>query len=775
MSSKPTYEELEKRVRELERAASEHRQAEETLVRSARDWQATFDAAKDAIWILDEKQRILRCNKTSEVLFQRSREEMIGRSCWEIVHGTKQPIPECPAQRAMHSLKRETMEFQIGRKWFQITVDPLPDTNDGYTGSVHMVSDITERKQMENKLKESEEKYRNLFENGSDLLCIHDLEGNLLETNLSYKKQYGLGNEHLRGLNIRDFMPDRHKPEFDQYLKRIIQNGEDEGYLRIFIKSGEKVILEYRNKLIYGEEGRPIAVQGSARDVTKRLMAEKALKESEEKFKSIFDNATEGIALTDIGTKEFVMGNQVFCSMFGYNLEEIIGLRVEDMHPPNDLPRVLREFESQAKGEKTLAENVPCLRSDGTIFYADINAASIEMGVRKYNIGFFRDVTERRRMEEEILKGQKLESLGILAGGIAHDFNNILTAILGNVSMARDRADPESEIFELLGDAETASKRAQTLTKQLLTFAKGGTPVKETASVGDIIKESSLFVLRGSKSGCEFSISEGLWPVDVDVGQISQVINNIVINANHAMPEGGIIEIKAENLVMDEGNAWRIKPGRYVRISIKDEGVGIAKKYLSKIFDPYFTTKQEGSGLGLATAHSIIKKHGGIIMAESRSGIGATFHISLPASEKAIPEKGAARPVTGKGRVLVMDDEASLRKMVGRMLDKLGYDPEFAKDGDEAIRMVKEAKGAKKPYDAVILDLTVSGGMGGKEAIQKLQEIDSEVKAIVSSGYSDDPVLANFQDYGFKGMIPKPFESLSLSRVLYEVLQKEKE
>jgi two-component system cell cycle sensor histidine kinase/response regulator CckA len=244
-------------------------------------------------------------------------------------------------------------------------------------------------------------------------------------------------------------------------------------------------------------------------------------------------------------------------------------------------------------------------------------------------------------------------------------------------------------------------------------------------------------VLRGSKSGCEFSISEDLWPAEVDVGQISQVINNIVINANQAMPEGGIIRVAAENLIIKDRLGLPVKAGRYIKVSIKDQGVGIAKKHLLKIFDPYFTTKYAGSGLGLATTHSIIRNHDGHITVESQLGVGTTFHIYLAASDKIVPEKEEDRLITGQGRILVMDDEASLRKTVGRMLQKMGYESEFAKDGAEAIDMYKEAKESGKPYNAVILDLTIPGGMGGKEAINKFLEIAPEVNAIVSSGYSD--------------------------------------
>ena len=380
------------------------------------------------------------------------------------------------------------------------------------------------------------------------------------------------------------------------------------------------------------------------------------------------------------------------------------------------------------------------------------------------------DISEKKKQENERLKMEKLESVGLLAGGIAHDFNNVLTAILGNVSMAKDQVMPGDEVFDLLNEAETASKRARTLTKQLLTFAKGGTPVKETASISDILKESSLFATRGSKSRCELSIARNLWTAEVDVGQFSQVINNLVINADQAMPEGGVIHISAQNMTIGEKGPLSLKPGRYIRISVKDEGVGISEKYLAKIFDPYFTTKYEGSGLGLATAYSIIKRHDGLITVESQPEIGTTFNIYLTASGKAVFQKEKAEVIKGRGRILVMDDDELLRKMIARILEKLGYEWEFAKDGAQAIDIYRAAKESGKTFDAAILDLTVPGGMGGKETVLKLLEIDPEAKAIVSSGYSDDPVLADFEAYGFKGKIPKPFGPQSLSEVLHGVL-----
>lgn len=518
-------------------------------------------------------------------------------------------------------------------------------------------------------------------------------------------------------------------------------------------------------------------------NIITRRRAEKALRESEDRYRSLVENIELGITLID-SDYTILMTNAAQGKLFNKDVNDFVG------------KKCFQEFEKRENvcphcpGTQTMATGQPAhaetrgIRDDGSRFNVHLNTFPTFSRDGSI-IGFIEvveDITEKKQAEEalreseaRLQQSQKMESIGTLAGGIAHDFNNILTTILCNVSLAKTQVTSEDELFEMLSEAEMASLRAQTLTKQLLTFAKGGAPVKETASIKDILKESSSFVLRGSKSNCELSIADGLWPAEVDVGQMSQVINNIVINANQAMPGGGIIQVAAENLIVEDRHGLPVNPGRYIKISIKDQGVSIAEKHLSNIFDPYFTTKQEGSGLGLATAYSIIKKHDGHITVESQLGVGTTFHIYLPASDKAIPEKEKVKVIKGQGRVLVMDDEASLRKVVGRMLAMLGYEAEFAKDGAEAIRMVKEAKEAGKPYDAVILDLTIPGGMGGKEVINKLLEIDPEVKAIVSSGYSDDPVLSNFQEYGFKGMMPKPFQSQLLSKVIHEVLHGEKE
>lgn len=399
-----------------------------------------------------------------------------------------------------------------------------------------------------------------------------------------------------------------------------------------------------------------------------------------------------------------------------------------------------------------------------------VKARTAELKIKNEELQ--REISERQHMEEELLKIQKLDSLGVLAGGIAHDFNNILTSILGNISIANMHTTPNSEISQILINAEKAALHAKDLTMQLLTFSKGGAPIKTSASITDLIKDSANFMLRGSNVKCEFSLPDGLWPVEIDEGQMSQVINNLIINADQAMPGGGNIEISAINVMIGSGDNIPLKKGKFVKVSIKDHGIGITKKNLTKIFDPYFTTKRGGSGLGLSVAYSIVKKHEGYITVMSRPGKGTTVYIYIPASHKNVPEKKVLKKnlFMGKKNILVMDDENSVREILSTMLKKLGCEVVCVKDGAEAIIMYKQSKETGKPFDVVIMDLTIPGGMGGQEAIKKLLQIDPEVKAIVSSGYSNDPIMSHFQAYGFSNVIAKPYRITELSKILHDVM-----
>ena len=506
---------------------------------------------------------------------------------------------------------------------------------------------------------------------------------------------------------------------------------------------------------------------------------EKKLKENEQLLATTLRSIGDAVITTDVNGSVTFM-NPVAESLTGWRQKDAVRRPLKDVFNIIDehtgeqiedpVTRVLRD--GVAVG---LANNTVLIAKDGTKRSIDDSGAPIKdckgniMGV----VLVFRDITEKRRAERELLKADKLESLGVLSGGIAHDFNNILTSILGNISIAKMFAKPGDKIFERLEEAENDCMRARVLTQKILTFSRGGAPIMKTAFISELLRDSASFALSGSNVRCEFSIPDDLWRVEVDEGQIAQVISNLIINASQAMPGGGVINLLAENIVVDERQGIPLNNGRHVKISVTDHGIGISKEHFQQIFDPYYTTKRGGSGLGLAIAYSIVKRHNGYIDVKSIPGKETTFSIYLPASPKeALAEKESGEKIRGgKGKILVMDDEKMIRDVVGDMLGILGYEAEFAKDGAEAVELYKKAEQSVRPFDAVIMDLTVPGGMGGKEAVRKLAEIDPEVKAIVSSGYSDDPVMADFRKYGFSNVVAKPYNIKELGDALYEVLK----
>jgi len=382
------------------------------------------------------------------------------------------------------------------------------------------------------------------------------------------------------------------------------------------------------------------------------------------------------------------------------------------------------------------------------------------------------EIRQREQTEEELLRARKLESLGVLAGGIAHDFNNFLTVVQGNIEVARAQLKSDSPAQECLDQAEKACKRAAFLSSQLLTFAKGGTPVRRVVSVAKLVTDAVRLANSGSPIKMDVNLEDGLWFAQVDPGQISQALHNILLNARQAMPGGGAVEVSVVNIAQTNSHA---DGGPRVSISIRDSGCGISPEVMPRIFDPYFTTKPEGSGLGLATAYAIVDKHGGRISVQSTPGAGSVFVVELPASTESpvVHEPTVANPQTGSERILLMDDEDALRVLFRAVLARLGYDVETARDGTEAISLYQQAGAAGKRFDAVLLDLTVIGGMGGVETAARLKELDPDARLIVSSGYSDAPVMSEFADYGFTAVILKPWTVKEISDVLRRVIDQD--
>ena len=406
----------------------------------------------------------------------------------------------------------------------------------------------------------------------------------------------------------------------------------------------------------------------------------------------------------------------------------------------------------------------------------ELSISLIKSDARDYNdaVIIFNDISERKKYEEEIIKSQKIESLGILAGGIAHDFNNYLTAILGNISLAKIMSDERKEIYTLLCEAERASLRVKDLTSQLLSFSKGGTPIKQTANIKEFLIETAKFALRGTNVACSFDIDDNLSTADIDKSQINQVINNLIINAYQSMPKGGLIKVSAENTNRLPQNCIEKQiHNKYIKISIEDQGIGIPADHLKNIFDPYFTTKQKGSGLGLSSSYSIINKHDGFINVSSRVGIGSIFEIYLPASEGVPenPETNTNNLKKGNGHILIMDDEQIIKDVMVNILTHMGYRVEYSAEGIEALELYK-VRLKTDPFDLIIMDLTIPGGMGGKEAIAELRKMDKKIKVIVASGYSNDSVMADYKEHGFDAYITKPFKIEDINELIFSVLNK---
>ena len=589
---------------------------------------------------------------------------------------------------------------------------------------------------------------------------------------------YGYGYDEIRGLQALTLSAEPEKSA--KYIQQIYSQDSFEGTREIVqrlhkSKDGTVFPVEIAHG-VYTRDGRKM-ICAIMRDISKRKRMENELADEKERLTVTLRSIGDGVISTDLEGK-IISVNQVAEELTGWQEEEAIGKPLPKVfHIVNEFNRQRCEDPVRKVMETGavvgLANNTILVGKDGREHVIADSGAPI-MDSQSKIIGavlVFRDITENRKMEAELVKAQKLESLGVLAGGIAHDFNNFLTAIIGNLSLAKMDSKPGDQVVAWLNDMEKASLQAKNLTQQLLTFSKGGEPVKKLVTLTELVKTAATFSLRGSNVRCDFSISQDLLPVEVDEGQIGQVINNLVLNADHAMPDGGIIEICAENIILSADNEFSLPAGPYLRTSFRDHGVGIRPDHLPKVFDPYFTTKHKGSGLGLTVAYSIIDKHNGQMTVESEHGHGTTFTIYLPASDKPAsqPTDEEKRLLIGKGKILVMDDEEFIRDVAIQMLSMIGYEVSVANDGNQAIEMYSQAQQSGEPFDTVIMDLTIPGGMGGKEAIQKLRKLDPNVKALVSSGYSNDPIMSNFRDYGFQGMVKKPYRIQDMSDALRSV------
>ncbi|HPT88579.1 MAG TPA: PAS domain S-box protein [Bacillota bacterium] len=624
----------------------------------------------------------------------------------------------------------------------------------------------------EKALKNSERRFQDLFEATTDIFFTLSSKGHFTMINHLFQSVTGFPRETWLGKSWFPLIHPMYQDKVRHLFDSLITNGHGMTIeVPICCKSNEIIICEI-TLTPYLRGQRLKLVYGAMRDITARKITEEALQAQNERLAVTLRSIGDGVIATDI-QGNVVLINPVAERLTGWNQEEALGKHLSQIfhivndHTQEPCENPIKNILDNGQSVGLTKNTVLVSRNQKDRYYISSNGSPIRDTQGKI-IGavlVFRDISERRRAEEEMLKTQKLESIGILAGGIAHDFNNILSGILANTQFAKMMIKKGKNVEKYLDSMEETIFRAVSLTRQLLTFSKGGAPVKKVVSIGELIKTTVEFSLRGSNSICEFAIDDDLWLVEIDPGQISQVLNNLVINADQAMPDGGIIRVMAHNVMKTREDSM-FPEGKYVKISVIDHGIGIAEEHLPYIFDPYFTTKVNGNGLGLATSYAIIKKHDGYIEVQSQPNKGTIINIYLPAKEGTTADWGKRTGlIPGHGRILFMDDDPLIRNGVKEMLREIGYEVDLAKDGAELLEMFK-----KNFYDAVITDLTIPGGMGGKTIIQKLLKLDPKVKVIISSGYSNNPIMAEYRKYGFCGVVVKPYQIEELSRVLSEVL-----
>ena len=641
--------------------------------------------------------------------------------------------------------------------------------------SLAVIEDITERKRAEEALQKSEKMLHTIIDAEPECVKVLDENAGLIMMNRAGLDMIQADSmDQVRGQCVCPLVTSEYRPAFMELTRRVFRGESGTLNFEMIGMKGRRLWLETHAVPLRNEKNEITALLGVTRDITEHRRAEEALREKEEKYRLLFESANDGIFIQD--ATGFIDCNQKGAEMYGLTKEQVIGRSPGEFAPERQPDG---QLSSIVAGEKTQAalNGVPQvfewqpIRADGSPFDVEVTLSRLELEGAVCLQAIVRDISERKRLEQERLKTQKLEAIGTLAGGIAHDFNNLLQGIFGYILMAKITHDQKEKSLAMLEQAEQALHMSVNLTTQLLTFSKGGKPLKKKIALRPVIENSTRFALSGSSVNYHIKLEDGLWAVEADEGQIGQVVQNIVINADQAMPEGGNIEIAAKNVAVTNKDN-RLPLGNYVEISIKDNGIGIARQYLAKIFDPYFTTKEKGSGLGLATSYSIISNHGGLIDVTSELGKGSTFYIYLPAVEAAreIRETSAISAPVRKGKILVMDDEEMIRNLASELIMVLGHDVELAENGEAAIEKYKSAMGSGKPFDIVILDLTIRGGLGGGDTFNRLRAIDPGVKAVVSSGYSDDAVIADYEKYGFRAQLAKPYKLKDLRDTLNELL-----
>jgi PAS domain S-box-containing protein len=757
----------------------EQKRSEEWFAKREKFYTDIFNSIQDPISILDADLNIISTNTTMEMWYKEIL-PITGKKCYWVYHHKDKPCEKCPSLETIRTgkaafevvPKQDSFGKQTG--WSALYSFPWKDTVSGKVlGVIEYIKDISALREAEEKIQQSESRFRILAEtSGAGIFIVKDSK--FVYVNPFMVKTSGYTQDELLTMNFWDMVhPDFLQLVKSRYADRMAGVNPIHDYEFKFIRKNGFVGWASLNVGLIEFDQAP-ALIGTLFDITERKNAEEELAGEKELLSVTMASIGDCVVSTDKNGR-IVSINPVALSFAGITLAEAVGKHVDHIfgffhEKIKDKQEGIVTFMIKSKGIKPMSVRCGLRLRGGSERIIDLSVAPINAldGSVIGMVMVFRDMTERHKLELELYKARKLESLGVLAGGIAHDFNNILTGIITNLFMVKLRVKSDQESFQLLAEAEKASFRASKLVKQLLTFSKGGAPVKESVAIKDIIEDSIGFCLSGSNVNYKLELANDLSNVEADRGQIDQVFNNLIINADQAMPHGGTITVGANNVSIGAGAQQKnekvvvLQPGAYIKVTIKDEGLGIPRENLEKIFDPYFTTKPNGNGLGLTIVYSIIKAHKGAITVDSEVGKGTVFSFYLPVAKPQKQSEDTAKanpnvPPSSGGSILVMDDDSAVRSVLLQLLKNYGYDVICTASGNETISAYDAAMKQGRPFTVVVMDLTIPGGMGGKEAVAKLLEIDPSAKVVVASGYSSDPIMANYRDYGFCGVIAKPF------------------
>jgi len=752
--------------------------ANRRVAASEERFQAIYDNMLEAVLILDPATgKIVDVNRTTCELFGFSRTEALSLTLREICSEDSSVSESEPMERLALAAKGiPQLLDRVARKkagtlfWADISMRKAEINGDELV--IALLRDISERK----KIEEDVAFFKKLVETSRDPVYVLSprQDWRMFYANQAACVHYGMTLEELQQKRIPDWDPDFDMASLDRVFQQMKEGQSMRFETRHRVASGKLVPVEVTtNYLVHG--GEELAF-GYYHDISERKRAEEELRESEARYRGLVEMFPEAIYI-------HTGGKLVFANSHGARLvgvehpEDLYGREALDFVHPDYRDFVTNRIKNAFEQDSF---NPPVeevfLRADGVPVQVEVSSVAFTYHGAKALQVVARDISERKKRQEELVKAQKLESLGLLAGGIAHDFNNLLTGIMGNLSMMREELPTDHPLQERLSRCEKAINQTTGLTCQLLTFSRGGEPVKKLFDLRPVLRDTISFALRGSNVALELAMADDLWSLEADEGQLCQVLNNLIINAGQAMPNGGTVRVEVDNCRLSAVEVPPLAPGDYLLISVIDQGIGICPEYLDKIFDPYFTTKESGSGLGLTALYSIVRKHKGQVLVSSQIGVGTTFRIYIPAclEKKGIlpaPEDQTPLMVSIDGAfILVMDDELQIRELSEEMLRLIGCRVESCAGGEELIELYRQGIMEGWRPDAVIMDLTIPGKMGGLEAAQRIMEIDREARLIVSSGYSNDPVMANYRAYGFAGFLIKPYRIDDLSQVLNRVL-----